>query len=1135
MSSDPNPRVRSASDAGSGAPQPLPAGDFVGRADQLDRLDHALRAAVDGQQGQIALVSGEAGIGKTRLLDELASRARHLDATVLWGVCDEAESGGAYELFRRALDAFVRDAAEPELQAALGAQAAVLARLVPRLHERLPDLPQPVSLQPDEERTRLFDALSQALLGIAKQAPLVLVLDDLHWADADTVALLRHVVRLVPQQPHLLLVGAYRSAEVAEEAPLAETLALVQRLPRVETLRLQGLASEAVAELLCALPATHEQPAGLSAIDPALVEAVRGQTGGNPFFVRALARQLVEEGVLVCADGRWQLTRALDDLALPESVRQVLRRQLRRLTPEAQRWLTAAAGIGQAFRFDVAAAVAELDEERALAVVDEALAARLIQAGGAPDTYAFVHALVRQTFYEQLNPSRQVRLHRRIAEGMERIHAARGLEHAAEIAAHYHRSRSLPGAERGVEYALAAADHAKRSGAFSETAAYLRVALDVMRMGDARRPRVLSRLGFSLALAHDGDGALAAARDSALLLEQTEGRAAVARYLADLLDPLFESGSHPAAFEVARIGLRYVDDRCDAAWASCSAVAVIERECADEHSPGISVHSPEREEIGRVLARLTTTPSYAWTFLRRDRNSRDVGAAVFWRGEYRSSLPWFYDWAAHVMKLGLIVPALDAWSTIARCHTALGELARAREALHCAKGLAERVPGPSQAKTMLVAARDDFRAIVDEGWGQRIDVPRLPRRHLLPWYRASTDGAYARLHARSGRVEPALRSFRALVPAIEQAPGWEENYTRIVDNAVETLWLLRSTEHLETIERHLREKVIAPDFRNPMMDGRLALARLCALARRHEEAAEWFAKARAVLEEQGARPLRAIADYDEALMYARRGEAGDRERSLPLLDAALAQFRAIGMPGWIRRAEHLRTKGTEWSAASIAAAAAQPDSTPVVGPAPEAIAAAPLRSLFRLDGEFWTIAYGAKTFRLKHARGLTFLAALLRAPGREIAATELAARSEGNGGGTAALGNDAATRRSLGDAGELLDAQARASYRARVAELRAELAEAERFNDRGRAEGLRAELEALSAELARAVGLGGRERRAGAHAERARVNVTRAIALALAKIDDSDAALGEHLRRTIRTGTLYCYAPDPRLPIEWEA
>jgi hypothetical protein len=159
-----------------------------------------------------------------------------------------------------------------------------------------------------------------------------------------------------------------------------------------------------------------------------------------------------------------------------------------------------------------------------------------------------------------------------------------------------------------------------------------------------------------------------------------------------------------------------------------------------------------------------------------------------------------------------------------------------------------------------------------------------------------------------GRVEPAMQRLASVLPAIEQAPGWADSYTRIACDAAETLWRTERTEHIEVIERNVRAKVIAPNFHWPMMDGRLALARNCALQHRWPEAADWFAKARTVLDEQGARPLRAIVDYDEALMYTRRGDPGDAERALPLLDAALAQFRTLDMPGWIRRAEALRER-----------------------------------------------------------------------------------------------------------------------------------------------------------------------------------------------------------------------------------
>jgi hypothetical protein len=274
-------------------------------------------------------------------------------------------------------------------------------------------------------------------------------------------------------------------------------------------------------------------------------------------------------------------------------------------------------------------------------------------------------------------------------------------------------------------------------------------------------------------------------------------------------------------------------------------------------------------------------------------------------------------------------------------------------------------------------------------------------------------------------------------------------------------------------------------------------------------------------------------------MLLRRGSSDDRARSVALLADALAAADVLKMMPLAERARALllQAEGTE----DRRRAAAGDNGRDVRG-GPEEIG-----NRFHRSGDYWTVAYGGTTVRLKNSRGLQLLAALLRQPGREIAAAELAAGGDRTGDTDPSdrphpspvpsgreKDTDASARLGLGDAGEQLDAQARATYKQQLAELREELTEAEEFNDTGRSERLREEIEFLAAELSRAVGIGGRERRAGSHAERARVNVTRAISLALAKINESHPALGEHFARTIKTGTFCSYAPDPRAPIEWE-
>jgi tetratricopeptide (TPR) repeat protein len=178
----------------------------------------------------------------------------------------------------------------------------------------------------------------------------------------------------------------------------------------------------------------------------------------------------------------------------------------------------------------------------------------------------------------------------------------------------------------------------------------------------------------------------------------------------------------------------------------------------------------------------------------------------------------------------------------------------------------------------------------------------------IQWAFAAFRGVAACQHARLGRTEGALRWVDTLIASLEQAPGWVGNYTMVACDAAEALWLVGRTDQIGITERNIRQKIVKPDFRYPMCDGRLAMARLCALQGRYDEAMDWFAKARAVLDERGARPLRAIADFDEALMYVRRGKPGDNELAAPLLNVALTQFRELGMTGWIRRAESLQSR-----------------------------------------------------------------------------------------------------------------------------------------------------------------------------------------------------------------------------------
>src|SRR5262245_11584465 len=269
---------------------------FTGRTAEVARLTHRLDEARGGRGGDV-LVMGEPGIGKTRMVEEFAERVRAHGTLVLWGRCYEGEAGRPYGPFAEAIGEYVRTAAPEALEADLGPWTAPLGRLVPVVRGRLPDVAEPAPLEPYEERVRLLDAVTQFLLALAARVPVVLVLDDLHWADTGTVALLRHVARFAPRA-RLLVLGTYRDVDVDRQHPLAEALGTLPRETRYEHVGLTGLDRPAVQALLEAIAEAR--------VEPALAEAVARETSGNPFFIREVLLHLLEEGALARDGGTWR-------------------------------------------------------------------------------------------------------------------------------------------------------------------------------------------------------------------------------------------------------------------------------------------------------------------------------------------------------------------------------------------------------------------------------------------------------------------------------------------------------------------------------------------------------------------------------------------------------------------------------------------------------------------------------------------------------------------------------------------------------------------------------------------------------------------------------------------------------------
>ena len=462
---------------------------FVGRDEEIERLVGLWKEATGGDR-RVVLLAGEPGIGKTRLAVELATRIRGSGGIVLAGRCHE-DLGVPYQPFVEALRHYVIAAENHRL----GRYAGELGRLLPDLEQFVGRLPEPLRSDPETERYRLFDALASWLADVSAEAPVLLVLDDLHWAAKPTLLLLRHVLRS-QESLRLLVLITYRDSDIGRGHPMSDLLADLRRDGGVERLALPGLDTAGVASFI-------ETAAGHT-LDEDEAQQLPGvvwrETEGNPFFVAELLRHLSESGAIEQRDGRWVLNAAVDELGIPEGVRDVVGRRLSRLAESTNRILATAAVVGPEFEPAVVERAAGGGEDEVFAALEDATAARLlVEVPGA--RYRFAHALVRATLYDELSAPRRVALHRRVAEAIESLHG-RALDDYLPALAHHWARASAPAADtaRAVDYAARAGDRALAQLAHDEAAAYYRQALELLGVAegladDGRRVGLLIALG----------------------------------------------------------------------------------------------------------------------------------------------------------------------------------------------------------------------------------------------------------------------------------------------------------------------------------------------------------------------------------------------------------------------------------------------------------------------------------------------------------------------------------------------------------------------------------------------------------------------------------------------------------------
>lgn len=455
---------------------------FVGRDSELTSLQRKFEAAEQGD-GSVVMLLGEPGIGKSRIATELCDDVRSRGSTVLWGRCYDGDWAAPFSPFAEALTQYAN--AEPrELADDFGPCLSVLARLAPAIREQVPTLPEPPTLEPEGERHRLLEAVGEFLATLTSKRPVVLVLDDLHWADRGTLAVLRHVANAAAAQ-RLLIVGTYRDVEVDKGHPLAALSADLTRLPRFERIPLPGLNSQSVGELL-SLIGEQEAP-------QALAEAIGAETSGNPFFIKEVLLHLVEDGKLFREGDRWTSDLPIAQMGIPQGAREVIHRRLARLSDACNRMLKAVSALTGGFTWEEMTAVCGENEQDLVDALEQALAAQLLRERDDPRRveYDFTHALIRHTLYEELSHPRRALLHRRIASALEQLYAARPDPHIVRLAHHFLEGASEGGdTEKAVAYAIRAGEAAYVRYAYEDAGDYYRRALTLLerrRGGEIQR------------------------------------------------------------------------------------------------------------------------------------------------------------------------------------------------------------------------------------------------------------------------------------------------------------------------------------------------------------------------------------------------------------------------------------------------------------------------------------------------------------------------------------------------------------------------------------------------------------------------------------------------------------------------
>jgi class 3 adenylate cyclase len=899
---------------------------FVGRQQDFARLSEHWRNVLSGKR-QLVFLSGASGIGKTRLAEEFARSVHGHGAVVLYGRSDE-QALIPYQPFVEAIDHYVAVCPRAELREKVSGKDH-LARLIPNLDPRAPSLPEPIRPMSPEDRHLLFAAVASLIDLIAESGPLLLVLEDLHWADQPTLLLLRHVARHPASSP-VLIIGTYRETERIRGDLLSRTLVDLRRDRLFERIDLQGLDPESVRVLVNAW-SNHET-------DHELAHSLHDRTQGNPFFIEELLRSLSDAGTIDAEGARWETDRAIERIGVPGGVKDAIAHHLSRLSPVANRLLRISAVIGLEFELEVLGRVSALPEDRLLDAVEEALVAGLIEEATAGRArYSFSHALVRETLYTSTRRMERVRLHGAIGEALE-LSYGDVPERFIELAHHY--AEAPRGyARKAVHYATLAGHHAMCVFAYEQAAQLFELALRVgtlMESDVEQRAELTLALGQAQARADDK-----AARDNLITAADAARACGRQDVLAQAALAIHVFNASPGvtdmtAVELLEEALERIDSEDPALRARLLvrlAVALYylggtseRREALVEEAVSVARDLDDRETLAYVLSNGqlatwgpdTTERDLAWVRELLEIGVGPAGAELALHTRMRQ-----VDYLLELDDLPAADAAIEALESMAKTNPE--PRARAYVPLQLARRAS--IEGRfAEAEALNAEAAHAAGTLED----QMLALLSAAQRAMLRWLQGRMDEA-EEVMRRFAEQSPGMPAWQAGLLVVECELGHDAEarlgLERLSQRGFTNLpryngWLVMVALLADACTR-LGDRKAAPELYRLLLPfaGRNVVApytifagpvarylgMLASTAGDWDVASRHFEAANRAAARINARPFLALLALDEAAMRMSRGDRDDGNRVLALIDAAAGTARELELWRIVERADQQRS------------------------------------------------------------------------------------------------------------------------------------------------------------------------------------------------------------------------------------